>query len=81
MLLAGSDCSAASAVTSGSGSDSEYDRYRLLRLGDELTLGIGIYDDRKVAIGAFNKTGNGRHTAIMISSNDDFVDWESISMN
>ncbi|QLG29830.1 MarR family transcriptional regulator (plasmid) [Halorarum halophilum] len=55
--------------------DSEYDRYRLLRLPDKMTLGIGIYDDRKVAIGAFNETGNGRHTAILLSSNDEFVEW------
>lgn len=55
--------------------DSEYNRYRLLRLPDEMTLGIGIYDNRKVALGAFNKTGNGRHTAILLSSNDAFVEW------
>ena len=55
--------------------DSEYDRYRLLRLPDEMTLGIGIYDNRKVAIGAFNETGNGRHTAILLSSHEAFVEW------
>nr|WP_256487822.1 transcriptional regulator FilR1 domain-containing protein [Haladaptatus sp. AB618] len=41
------------------------------------TLGIGLYDDRKVAVAAYNEDGNGRHIAMIISSNDQLVDWGS----
>ena len=44
-------------------------------LEDSLTLGIGLYDDRKVAIGAYNEVGDGNHVAMIVSSNDELVEW------
>lgn len=51
---------------------SDYDIYAL---DYAHTLGIGIYDDRRVAIGAYNESGNGNHVAMIISSNEKLVDW------
>jgi predicted transcriptional regulator len=34
-----------------------------------------LYDDRKVAIGAYNKTGDGNHIAMLLSSNTALVEW------
>ncbi|WP_232833849.1 transcriptional regulator FilR1 domain-containing protein [Saliphagus sp. LR7] len=39
------------------------------------TLGIGIYDDRKVAIGAYNEHGRGKHIVMVVSTNDRIVEW------
>ncbi len=51
---------------------SDYDIYTL---DFAHTLGIGIYDDRRVAIGAYNEAGSGNHVAMIISSNNELVDW------
>lgn len=55
--------------------NSEYDNYTLTRLEEPLTLGIGLYDDRKVAVGAYNEVGDGNHVAVIISSNDELIEW------
>ena len=55
--------------------NSEYERYTLSRLEDSLTLGIGLYDDRKIAIGAYNEVGEGNHIAVLISSHEDLIAW------
>ena len=55
--------------------NSAYERYQLSRLEDSLTLGIGLYDDRKIAIGAYNEVGEGNHIAVLISSHEDLIDW------
>ncbi|MBX0297413.1 DUF1724 domain-containing protein [Halomicroarcula sp. F27] len=44
-------------------------------LKSNLTLGIGLYDDRKVAIRAYNQTGAADHIAMLISTNQTVVDW------
>nr|WP_282594750.1 transcriptional regulator FilR1 domain-containing protein [Halomarina salina] len=36
-----------------------------------------MYNDRKVAIGAYNETGEGDHIAMLLSSNDALVEWGS----
>lgn len=53
----------------------KYDNYQPLVLDHAHTLGIGIYDDRKIAIGAYNELGNGNTIAMIISSNKQLVDW------
>ncbi|AGB37104.1 helix-turn-helix transcriptional regulator [Natronococcus occultus] len=55
--------------------NSKRDNYTLRCLEDSLTLGIGLYDDRKVAIGAYNEVGDGNHVAMIVSSNDELVEW------
>ena len=55
--------------------NSAYERYQLSRLEDSLTLGIGLYDDRKVAIGVYNEVGEGNHIAVLISSHEDLIEW------
>ena len=54
---------------------SQYGHYNLSRLEESLTLGIALYDDRKVAVGAYNEVGKGQYVAIIISSNDELVEW------
>lgn len=54
---------------------SSYEHYDLYRLDERLTLGIALYDDQKVAIGTYNEVGDGQHTAIIISSHEDLIEW------
>lgn len=54
---------------------SSYDHYDLLRLEESLTLGIGLYDSQKIAVGAYNEVGEGQHVAVIISSNEELIDW------
>ncbi|WP_323174752.1 ArsR family transcriptional regulator [Natrialba sp. PRR66] len=56
-------------------SSSGYSNYRPLVLDDAHTLGIGIYDSRKVAIAAYNESGSGKHIAMIVSSNEQLVEW------
>lgn len=55
--------------------NSAYERYTLSRLEDSLTLGIGLYDERKIAIGAYNEVGEGNHIAVLISEHEDLIEW------
>ncbi|WP_394743103.1 helix-turn-helix transcriptional regulator [Natronococcus roseus] len=55
--------------------NSKRDNYTLRCLEESLTLGIGLYDDRKVAIGAYNEVGDGNHVAMILSSNDELIEW------
>jgi len=55
--------------------DSDYKNFRVFCLDEELTLGIGIYDQEQIAIGAYNETGGGEHIAMLLSSNDAVVQW------
>lgn len=55
--------------------DSQYSQYDLHCLDHRSTLGIGIYDQRKIAIGAYNETGRGNHIAMIHSSNDTLVEF------
>ncbi|WP_332900390.1 transcriptional regulator FilR1 domain-containing protein [Haladaptatus sp. CMSO5] len=55
--------------------DSSYDNFQIFRLDEPLTLGIGLYDDRKVAIGSYNERGDGDHIAMLVSSDDALVKW------
>ena len=55
--------------------DSNYANFRILCLEETLTLGIGIYDEEKIAIGAYNETGEGEHIAMILSSNEAVVQW------
>ncbi len=55
--------------------DSKYEHYEPLVLDHPHTLGIGLYDDRKVAIGAYNEFGSGKQIAMVVSTNDRLVDW------
>lgn len=52
-----------------------YENYRYARLDEPLTLGIAIYDERKVAIGAYNEAGKGQHIAMIVTTNDRLVKW------
>lgn len=54
---------------------SSYEHYDLLRLDETLTLGLALYDDQKIAIGSYNEVGKGQHTAIIISSHEDLIEW------
>lgn len=54
---------------------SQYDHYNLLRLETPLTLGIGLYDTQKIAIGAYNEEGDGQHVAVIITSNEELIEW------
>ncbi|WP_232833674.1 transcriptional regulator FilR1 domain-containing protein [Saliphagus sp. LR7] len=56
-------------------SSTAYKNYRPLIHEESLTLGIGIYDDRKIAVGAYNEQGDGEHIAILVSTNDEIVEW------
>lgn len=55
--------------------DSEFDNFRILRLDEPLTLGVALYDTQKVAVGAYNETGEGEHIAMILSSHDALVEW------
>jgi len=55
--------------------DTPYNAFDIFRLKESLTLGIGIYDDRKVAVGTYNEQGQGDHIAMLLSSNDALVEW------
>lgn len=55
--------------------NSKYDHYSLYRLERSLTLGIGLYNSRKIAIGAYNHRGRGQHTAVVISEHQDLIEW------
>ena len=55
--------------------DTDYDGFDIFRLDESMTLGIGIYDDEQVAIGAYNEAGGGEHIAMILSSNDALVEW------
>lgn len=54
---------------------SKYEHYQPFVLDHAHTLGIGLYDDRKVAVGAYNEFGNGKQIAMIVSTNDQLVDW------
>ncbi|HET7324368.1 MAG TPA: transcriptional regulator FilR1 domain-containing protein, partial [Halococcus sp.] len=54
---------------------SKYGHYQPLYLEDSHTLGIGLYDDRKVAVGAYNERGEGKHIAMIVSDNPAIVSW------
>jgi predicted transcriptional regulator len=54
---------------------SLYDHYEPRYLDYVHTLGIGLYDDRKAAIGAYNELGNGQHVAMMVSTDAKLVTW------
>src|SRR5699024_3825912 len=53
----------------------EYDHYQPLYLNDSHTLGIGIYDDRKVAVGAYNARGEATHIAMIVSEHPTIIPW------
>lgn len=55
--------------------DSNYDNFRIFYLEETLTLGIGIYDEEQIAIGAYNEMGGGEHIAMLLSSNEAVVQW------
>jgi predicted transcriptional regulator len=55
--------------------NDRYSNYQCFVLADSHTLGIGLYDDRKVAVAAYNEAGSGKHIAMIISSNNRLVDW------
>ena len=61
--------------------DSEYDDFHIYRLDEPLTLGIGLYDERQVAVGVYNENGEGEHIAMILSSNEAVVDWGSELFN
>lgn len=54
---------------------SKYDHYQPLYLDDSHTLGVGIYDERKAAIGAYNERGEGKHIAMIVSENPTIIEW------
>lgn len=51
------------------------DHYEPRHLDFVHTLGIGLYDDRKAAIGAYNELGDGQHTAMIVSTDEKIVTW------
>ncbi|WP_241154923.1 transcriptional regulator FilR1 domain-containing protein [Halorubrum sp. CSM-61] len=55
--------------------DSNYDNFQIFCLDEPLTLGIGIYDREQIAVGAYNKIGEGEHIAMVLSSNEAVVQW------
>lgn len=54
---------------------SSCENYNLHRLKRPTTLGLGLYDSRKIALGAFNQRRNGQHSAMLLSTNQDLVEW------
>ncbi|WP_255171256.1 ArsR family transcriptional regulator [Natrononativus amylolyticus] len=56
-------------------SETAYRSHQPLVLDQAHTLGIGIYDTRKVAVAAYNEYGSGKHIAMIVSSNRQMVDW------
>lgn len=55
--------------------DSDYDNFDIYRVEETLTLGIGIYDERQIAVGAYNELGDGEHIAMILTSDEDVVEW------
>jgi predicted transcriptional regulator len=55
--------------------ESLYHNYQPRYLDYSHTLGVGLYDDRKVAVGAYNKVGDGGEIAMIVSSNDALIEW------
>jgi predicted transcriptional regulator len=53
----------------------DFSDYEVFALEYSHTLGIGIYDERRVAVGAYNESGNANHIAMIVSSNDKLVEW------
>ncbi|SIR87953.1 Predicted transcriptional regulator, contains HTH domain [Haladaptatus litoreus] len=53
----------------------DFSDYEVYALDYPHTLGIGIYDNRRVAVGAYNESGDGNHIAMIVSSNDKLVEW------
>ena len=54
---------------------SLYDHYEPRYLDFVYTLGIGLYDDRKAAIGAYNELGDGQHITMMVTTDEKLVTW------
>ncbi|RJT04684.1 ArsR family transcriptional regulator [Halococcus sp. IIIV-5B] len=54
---------------------SQYENYEPRYLDFVHTLGVGLYDDRKAAVGAYNELGDGQHIAMIITSDDELVTW------
>ena len=54
---------------------AKYEHYQPLYLKDSHTLGVGIYDERKVAVGAYNEQGEGKHIAMIVSENPNIIEW------
>ena len=54
---------------------SDYEKFEIFSLDEELTFGMGIYDEEQIAIGAYNETGQGVHIAMILSSNEAVVQW------
>lgn len=52
-----------------------YDHYEPRHLDFVHSLGIGLYDTRKAAVGAYNELGNGQHTAMIVSTDEKIVTW------
>jgi predicted transcriptional regulator len=61
--------------TSFAADESLYENYQPRYLDYAHTLGIGLYDDRKVAVGAYNKVGDGKEIAMIVSTNDALIEW------
>ena len=54
---------------------AKYEHYQPLYLEDSHTLGVGLYDDRRVAVGAYNEQGKGKHIAMIVSENPKIIEW------
>ncbi|WP_160135329.1 helix-turn-helix domain-containing protein [Halococcus salsus] len=54
---------------------AKYEHYQPLYLEDSHTLGVGLYDDRRVAVGAYNEQGEGKHIAMIVSENPEIIEW------
>jgi predicted transcriptional regulator len=54
---------------------SLYDHYEPRYLDFVHSLGIGLYDRRKAAVGAYNELGDGQHTAMIVSTDEEIVTW------
>ncbi|MCO8242996.1 ArsR family transcriptional regulator [Haladaptatus sp. AB643] len=66
---------ASNAGTRYSVQSGRYSHYHPLVLEESQTLGIGIYDERKVAVAAYNEAGSGKHIAMIVGSNEKLVNW------
>jgi predicted transcriptional regulator len=54
---------------------AKHEHYQPLYLEDSHTLGVGLYDDRRVAVGAYNEQGEGKHIAMIVSEHPDIIEW------
>ena len=54
---------------------SEYENYEPRYLDFVHTLGVGLYDDRKAAVGAYNELGDGQHIAMIVTTDEELVTW------